>query len=291
MDEISLVDVWRTLVRQRKMILVTTVAGIVTTISMALLTTPVYRVEALLAPVAEDSRDGLSALAGRFGGLASLAGVDLGGGGGDKDEAIALLKSRSLTQKFLEDNQLSPVLFADDWDADSGKWHAMDPRDVPTAWDAHQLFDEEIRFVTENPKTGLVTLAIEWTDPVLAKTWADQLVERVNAETRTRAIEEAERSLSYLNKQLEKTAVVELEQAIYSLVESQTKQMMLASVREDYAFKVIDPAAIPDPDDPVRPRPLLLVFLGSVAGLILGAVIALLLGARQGFEASAVRTQ
>ena len=286
MDEISLADVWRTLTRHWKIIFATTLAGIVTTVLVALLTRPVYRVEALVAPVAEDQRNGLSAFAGQFGELAALAGINLRGGGGSKDEAIALLKSRSLTEKFIDDNHLLPVLFADDWDAVAGQWRAKDPQDVPTMWAAYRLFDEEIRSVTENPKTGLVTIAVEWTDPEQAKTWTDQLIQAVNLEMRIRAIREAERSLTYLNEQLLKTDVVELKQAIFRLVESQTKQMMLANVREDYAFKVIDPAAVPDADDPIRPSPSLLLFLGSLAGLTMGVVIAFLLGARRGFDSN-----
>src|SRR6266850_6173103 len=96
-DEISLLEVWRTLLRHRTVILVTTLAGIAATVAVALLASPIYRVEALLAPAADDEREGLSALAGQFGGLAALAGVDLSNNAQDTDEAIALLKSRALT--------------------------------------------------------------------------------------------------------------------------------------------------------------------------------------------------
>lgn len=291
MDEISLQQVWRTLDRFRGLIIATTAAGIVTAAAVAWFTTPVYRVDVLLAPVDVESGGALSGVASQFGGLAALAGVDLRGNSSGKDEAVALLRSRALAGQLIEANDLLPVLFADEWDDSAKAWRTDDPDEVPTLWDAYQLFDDDIRFVNENPKAGLVTLAVEWKDPGLAKSWADQLVERVNRETRERAIREAERSLSYLNQQLQKTEVVELRQAIFGLIENQTKQMMLANVREDYAFKVIDPAIVPDLDDPIRPRPLLLVALGATGGLLLGVLIALLLGARSGFESPARRPQ
>ena len=47
-------------------------------------------------PAQGDSGGGLSQLAGQFGGLASMAGISLGGGKGDDNAiAIELLKSRS----------------------------------------------------------------------------------------------------------------------------------------------------------------------------------------------------
>lgn len=291
MDEISLQQVWRTLDRFRGLIIATTAAGIVTAAAVAWFTTPVYRVDVLLAPVDVESGGALSGVASQFGGLAALAGVDLRGNSSGKDEAVALLRSRALAGQLIEANDLLPVLFADEWDDSAKAWRTDDPDEVPTLWDAYQLFDDDIRFVNENPKAGLVTLAVEWKDPGLAKSWADQLVQRVNRETRERAIREAERSLSYLNQQLQKTEVVELRQAIFGLIENQTKQMMLANVREDYAFKVIDPAIVPDLDDPIRPRPLLLVALGATGGLLLGVLIALLLGARSGFESPTRRPQ
>jgi len=286
-DEISLREVWRALVLRRALIAAAALAGLLSAAGVSILTRPVYRAEVLLAPVEAESRGALSALAGQFGGLAALAGVDLGADGDQKDEAVALLRSRTLAMRFIEEQELLPVLFAADWDATAGAWKPQDADDIPTLWDAYRLFDEEIRSVDENPRTGLVTLAIEWTEPERARAWAEGLVARVNAETRARATREAERSLSYLNAQLQKTDLVELRQAIFTLVESQTKQMMLANVREDYAFKVIDPAVVPDRDDPVRPRPLLLLPVGLTAGLLFGVLIALLAGAGSGFRAGA----
>lgn len=286
MDEISFREVWRAVAARRGLILALATAGLAAGGLAGWLTVPVYRAESLLAPVEAESRGALSALAGQFGGLAALAGMNLGADGNQRDEAVALLRSRSLAMQLIDDLELMPVLFQEEWNADTGTWKASDPEDVPTAWEAYRLFDEEIRHVAEHPRNGLVTLAIEWKDPAQARAWAEDLVARVNAETRLRATREAERSLAYLNEQLKKTELVEVRQAIFTLVESQTKQMMLANVREDYAFKVLDPAVQPDPDDPIRPKRLVLLLLGLAGGLFLGILIALLAGVRGGFQAS-----
>lgn len=57
---------------------------------------------------------------GRLGGLASLAGAALGGGG-NKDAYLEYLTSHDFTARFIEDEKLLPVLFHRKWDAQRGR--------------------------------------------------------------------------------------------------------------------------------------------------------------------------
>ena len=62
-----------------------------------------YRSEVLVAPSAQSNSSGLSGLASQLGGVASLAGVNLGGGGSDKTiEALETLKSKDFLIDFIE---------------------------------------------------------------------------------------------------------------------------------------------------------------------------------------------
>jgi uncharacterized protein involved in exopolysaccharide biosynthesis len=234
--------------------------------TFAFLTKPIYRAEVVLLPVTQEGdMNILASMASQFGALGSLAGLDTGGGM-EKERALAMLHSRALSEKFILDKQLLPRIFADDWDPKLQKWK-VGPEDVPTLWDAQKAFDEDIRFIEENRRTGMVTVAIEWEDPVEAAGLANDLVRLVNHTVRLKAIEEAEKSLAYLNKELEETQAVEIRQAIFKLSESQARKVMLANVRDDYAFQVIDPATPPDSDDYVRPQRLVLILAGLLAGL------------------------
>lgn len=49
---------------------------------------------------------------------------------------------------------------------------------------------------------------------------------------------------------------------------------MLANVRDEYAFKVIDPAVMPEYRDIVRPRRALMLALGLVMGSLFGMMVA-----------------
>ena len=232
----------------------------------AFIMTPKYRAEIVVIPVkADDARSALSSMVGQLGGLAGLAGVSLGGGG-NKDEYLQYLRSAAFTARFIEDEQLLPVLFADRWDAQAQRWDVADPADVPTLADGVRFFNRGVRAVEEERRTGIVTLIVVWKDREQAARWANLLVERANRDLRERAIKEAQASIDYLDSELAKTSVIELRQAIYRLVESQIKTVMFANARPEYAFKVIDPAVAPDADDVVRPKKLAMILVGGVLG-------------------------
>lgn len=275
-NEISLDDIWHRVLDAKLVVLACGLAAALGGFIAAMLMAPVYRAEVLLAPVNADSGGAGISLGGQLGGLASLAGINIGGGSRSRDEAVALLKSRVLIAEFVDANSLLPVLFSDQWDSDTKRWIDEDPDGAPTRWDAINLFTNDILSVSENPRNGLVTLAVEWGDPVVAAAWAKGLVDKVNMERRARAIRDAESSLRFLNEYLQKTNVVSVQQAVNSLIEAQTKQMMLASVQEDYAFRTIDPVFPPDRDDPVSPNKLWLTVIGALFGGLVGIIWAVL---------------
>lgn len=206
-----------------------------------------YDATTVMAPVEEQTGTGaLSSLAERFGGLAALAGFSLPDQGAKKQEAIAVLQSEVLTEHYIQSNDLLPILYDRQWDSATRKWKTRDPASVPSLWKANRLWKSTIRDVTEDKRTGLVTLRIRWKDPRLAAKWANDLVRLTNEYLRDKAINEAERNIAYLNDQASKTTVVEARRAIYSLLEQELNKEMLARGRPEYALSVLDPAFIPE---------------------------------------------
>jgi hypothetical protein len=271
---ISLLDVWRALLRYKWMILAVTLAAVVATSAAALLMTPTYRAEAVLAPVAEDEGIGrYAAQMERFGSIAALAGVDLSRHGSRKNEAIATLRSRVLTEQLIRDQKLLPVLFHDIWDEENERWDVRDPEDIPTLWDAYELFDEDVRRISEDRQTGMVVLTIDWEDPELAAEWGNELVRRTNVMLRDRTAQEAQKAIDYLRGELAQTSAMELKQVVHRLIESEMKEIILAKVSEEFAFRVIDPAT--PPEEAFRPRPLQMAVIAGVLGLIASVILAL----------------
>lgn len=261
--------VWK---RRLMPVAILSIVGIAASLVFAVFIPRTYRVEVVLAPVTDGNVQGGALgnlLGGMGGGLAALAGLPLSGGG-QKNEAIAILRSKAFTQEFIQQRNLLPILFSSYWDPQRKVW-TVDKSDIPTLADGYRLMEKQIRKVAENKTTGLVTLTIDWRDRFQAAEWADGMVAQLNEEMRRRAIDDAKRSLEYLNDQLAKTPVVGLQQAIYRLVESQMNRQMLAQVRQEYAFRTVDGALPPDEKDPIWPRRRIIAPLGAMIGFILGA--------------------
>jgi uncharacterized protein involved in exopolysaccharide biosynthesis len=258
---IDVIAIWRVLWKYRYAIAVSTVVFGAVAAYFAFTAIPGYRAEVAIAEVSAANGNAMSSLTNQLGGLASLVGVNLGGGaGGPNRDYQALLKSRHLAEEFVVRHQLIPVLFPD----------AKKP---PTLWFTVRKFREGgILTIRDDKKTGLTIVEIDWTDPEVAARWANDYVALANEELRARAIKDSRASIDYLNAQIAQTAVVELQKVMYNLIESNTKTLMLANVRAEYAFSVIDPAV--KPEERSTPHRRLIVMLGLIVGGLLGAAFA-----------------
>ena len=132
-DEISLIDLWRVLTKRKWSIFLVTIIMTLGSIIYAVKAPSVYRAELLMA--SSNSKQagggGMAALASQFGGLAGMAGISLGGGGGGSEMALATLKSRSFTQQYIKERKLKPILFEEQWDKEKGEWRKNESDQLP----------------------------------------------------------------------------------------------------------------------------------------------------------------
>ena len=270
-SEIDLLELWGTIWKGRWA--VTSIAfgfGVLATIGSFLLP-DVYRGDVLLASVAiEDQSGSIASKIGGLGGLASLAGFSLPNAG-DVDENLAILTSRQFLWRFFEEKNLLPILFEDDWNEDTQQWQENDPDEQPSLWDAYRLFiEDELLTVSTDKNTGLIIVAVEWTDAALASQWANELVHRLNEYLRARAISRSTTNLEYLNKELSRSQVAEMRQTLFALIAKEQRAAMLANTQQEFAFRILDPAV--EPDENVKPRRALIVvgatFLGGFFSLV-----------------------
>lgn len=270
-NDMSLLAMFRFLIRHVVVIAISVVIFAAGGVVLALNLQPMYRADVVVSPV--DSSSGASSLAGQLGGLASIAGINMGGGGSKKsDEALEYLRSRTFTANFLQHHGLMPLLFARKWDAVRNQWRAG--VDVPTIAEGVAKFTTKVRQVTEDRRTGIVTVSIIWSDRVAASNWANWLIAEADGALRERAIAEQGRSIEYLKSEAARTSTVETGNAISKLMETEFNNAMLARTRDAYAFKVIDPATVRDPKDRDSPNKPLIVVLCTGIGFAVGIIIA-----------------
>lgn len=229
-------------------------------VAVAFLAPKTYRAEVVLVPASESP---VSSALASLGGLGALAGLVGQVGGGDTNSTVALekLSSRGFTRRFIEKHNLIETLFTEE------------EREEVRLWDAYETFDK-LRNVVVEKNASLVRVTIDWRDPAVAADWANRLVADLNAEIRQDVVEESREKLKYLELESEKTSNANLRTAIFGLMESEIQRIMLASVVEEYAFKIVDPAEPPDVEDFVFPRREMIILAGIILGLLAGMMVA-----------------
>ncbi|EJE4554110.1 Wzz/FepE/Etk N-terminal domain-containing protein [Vibrio parahaemolyticus] len=292
-DEIDLRELFKALWKGKWIVIVTTFTFAIGSALYALSLPNIYKADALLAPAESSNGGGLSKMAGQLGGLAALAGVNFGASESSQtDLAVQVMKSRQFVEAFINKHDLLvPLMAAKDWDLannklivdedlynpTTGKW-LREPNGLrgaaPTAQEAFEVFSKEVLNVSQDKESGLYTVSVKNYSPYIAQQWVNWLIEEINKVMRERTIAEASQNLAYLNTQLQKTAVADMQSTFYKLIEEQTKSLMLAEVQEEFIFKVVDPAVVPELKD--GPKRALICVLGTLLGGMLGVAIVLM---------------
>jgi uncharacterized protein involved in exopolysaccharide biosynthesis len=252
-----------------KLLLATTLLGALLAGGMSYLMPAMYRAQALVVPVTQKSSSPAGGALSELSGLASLAGVDIGISGGRKEEYLATLDSPGFARQFIESQNLLPLLYADRWDPQAKRWRPGEK--VPTLGQAVKRFTREVVSITDDRRTNVVTVTVDWYSPQLAAQWANGMIEQVNDRLRADAVHTADSSLEYLNNELAKTNVVEVRQAIYRVIEQQVNNAMLANTQHEYAFHFVDRAIAPETR--YSPKRVVMAAIGAAVGLFLGFLL------------------
>jgi len=258
--------------RNKWALLLAAIVFAVGTYALTFAMTPAYRAVVVVVPVSEDAQTGvLAALGGQLGGLGGLVGAGLGSGS-ITNERIAILSSRALANRFIAEHALVGVFCgADLIDCRSGP----DGRAAPSEHQSNEalkLFTRRVLTVSEDKRTGLVRVSITWIDRQAAAVWANGYVDLANRELQRRAIDESNTRIEFLRDAAQKAQVVGVREAIYRLMESEVKSVMVATTRPDFAFRVVDRATVPDKSERVRPMRSLLALAGGIVGILVAFV-------------------
>ena len=272
-----------------------TFAGVAVSVTVALMLPNIYRAEALLAPNQEQSAGGLSALAAQYGGLASLAGINIANESSDKTAlGLEILKSRKFISEFIERHDiLVPLMAAKGWDPETGDleidagiydesesaWvrNAKAPRkSTPSLQEAYEDFSDNNLSITQSKTTGFIIVSVEHYSPIVARQWVDWLVQDINTTVMRQDVDEAEQAIAYLEEQISATSLAELQNVFFKLIEEQTKIVLLAKVSPEYLFRTIDPAVVPELK--TKPRRAWIAALGLILGGAIGIFVVLIQG-------------
>ena len=289
-DEIDLRELFGVLWSGKIKIIVITAIFAVGSVFYALSVPNQYRATALLAPAQSDG-GGLSSALGQLGGLASLAGVSIGGGESSESQiAQEIMKSWSFVETFISDNILEVEVYAaegwskgsgelhinqDVYDSESGDWLTEDSNGniaPPTSWELFKAFSGMLS-VSEDKTSGLVSVSIEYHSPQMAKEWLDMYVSAINEHMQSRQVAKVSNNIDYLKAQIDKTSIAEMREVFYTIIEEQTKNKMVAEASPDYAFVAVSPSMVPE--EKSQPKRALICILGTLLGGMLSVLLVL----------------
>lgn len=236
-NEISILDILLILGDYKKPICIFSIAvALISGISTNFID-PVYRATTTVTS-ADAQQNNMGMMAG-LGGIAGLAGINLNSQSSDTQTSLAIYKSRRFIEEYIDDENLLPILFNQIWDKESKSWKGSSK---PNARSGYGVYKKNLLIREKGP---LFDITLSGSDPDGLAEMLNDSIMRINAYTRNEKIKEAKTSIEYLQKQIESTSVNKSQDFLYNLIEEQTKAMMLANSREEYVFKVIDPAIVP----------------------------------------------
>ena len=290
-NEIDLKELFSVLWAAKKIILAVTGVFALISVIVALSLPNQYKASALLSPAQQQS-GGLSGALGDLGGLAALAGVNIGGNdGGEAQIAQEIIVSWGFIEKFIQQNNLAVEVFAaDGWDeqrnqisidddlysVEENRWTRTPPSGKtanPTSWELFKEFLKKVS-ISADKKTGLISLSVEYYSPYIAKQWVDQLVVAINQHMQQRKLQMVNTNIQYLEAQIQKTPIAEMREVFYTIIEEQVKSKMLAEASPEYVFVTVSPAMVPA--EKSQPKRALICILGTILGGMLSIAFVLL---------------
>lgn len=292
-DELDLKEVFNVIWSGRVLISTITFLFLMVSVVFALSLPNQYRATAIVTPVLGGG-GAVSGVLGRFGGLASLAGVGVGGAA--QNEALIarhVMQSRGFIEKFIHDYDLGVKIYAaSGWDKKTNtlkydssvynktdsSWIGDNAEDVvsaPSDWKLYRKFSGMFTIV-DDPANGVISVSVEHYSPHVAKELVDKLIAGINDHLKEQKLARVNLNIHYLEAQIEKTPITEMREVFYSVVEEQIKSKMLAEASPEYAFMTVSPAMIPE----LRSRPMrtLICAIGAFTGLLIGTVLVLFRG-------------
>jgi len=291
-DEIDLRELFYVLLEGKWIIVSLTAFVSIIGVIYSLLLPNIYESKTLLVPV--NSSSGISGALGSYSGLAGLAGISLPSGGDEGNSAKAIQKISSLS--FFENNILpnihlpdlmavkswnskTNILNFDDsiYDTSSNTWirdYSYPEQQIPSAQESFEEFKTKHLSLSEDKKSGFISLSIKHQSPFVAKQWVELIVNEVNAFYRQKDKSESEKAVSYLNQQISITSLSEVNQALAQLLQEETKKLTLIEASQYYVFDYIDPPAVMEKKS--EPKRALICILSALLGGMLSIVLVLI---------------
>jgi uncharacterized protein involved in exopolysaccharide biosynthesis len=216
-EEINLLDYFRVFKKHLGKIILITLLCTSLVATASFLMAKKYKAEVSLMPLAQSGGSGgLAALASQVsslplvgGQLSGLAG--LAGGNQKTGQILSILKSRTLTEKLVNQFDLMHVIFLKRWDSEKNAWRPNIFGDIPNLEDAVKVMRKKVLTIQDDKKTGLIKIQVELKDPVLAANVANRMIVELQDFISKNQFTVAKRNRIFIEEQLQENKMDLLE--------------------------------------------------------------------------------
>ena len=228
-DEINFSGYINTIIKHKKLIIIIVIISIATTGIVSFLSPKIYRSQAIIMHVSSgQQQSSMASIASRFG-ITSPQTSNVA-------EIIALLNSNILMEKVIKKYNLVPVLLGKDIKA---------KKENEKIWATINYMRNNIFKARDNKREGVIELSAEYNDPEMSAKILTYILTELTDYMSSEAKRVADTNKKYLESQVNMNADPLIQQKIYYLIARQIETSMLAEVKENFAFKVIDPPKVP----------------------------------------------
>ncbi|MEL1229451.1 MAG: GNVR domain-containing protein, partial [Candidatus Neomarinimicrobiota bacterium] len=163
------------------------------------------------------------------------------------------------------------------YDKSSNTWvrnYSHPQQQIPSAQESFEVFKTAHLSLSDDKKSGFVTISIKHQSPFVAKQWLELVVNEVNDFYRQKDKSESEKAVSYLNQKISMTDLSEIKQVLAQLLKEETKKLTLIEANQYYIFDYIDPPAVMEKKS--EPKRALICIFSVLLGVMLSVVIVLI---------------
>lgn len=289
--EITISDLIEVLKKYYKYILLSILLFIVLGVIISLNIPNKYTAETLLSP--QSAGNNLNLPSG-IGGIASLAGINLGGlnSNDNAQTGFEFLKSRGFIIRFIDKYELLPdIVAAKSWDRSENKI-IYDPeiydensnnwvrkvkypkKQIPSLLEAHEIFLKSYS-VNKDKESGMIVVSFKHVSPYFAKKIIDLITKEINETLREIDKSETTSSIDYLQRMIDESNNSDIRNLFYSLLEEKNKNLLLINIREQYVFKIIDYPVVKEKKS--EPRRAVIVAIFSFLGLFFSVFLIMII--------------
>ncbi|MBU2881824.1 hypothetical protein KO525_07450 [Psychrosphaera sp. B3R10] len=284
-SEIDFKEVLRVIIGEyKKILIVTFIFGVVSAI-YALSLPNIYSSTVRMIPAQQESEGGLSSLASKYGGLAAMAGVNLGTSGSSDSiqHAVELMNSWSYLESIILKYDLKAKFMAvEGWDGKSdtleynsdiyskelGEWLQLKSffgsklrTSEPSSYDTYLKFKKDFFGVNFDAEKGIFEITVKHFSPKVAFEVTNIFSKEINEYFRSEDKKQALASVDFIEDKIKTTSNTQMLEVFYNMIESHTQKIMLTEISEEYLLRTLIPAKIAETKYKVAPKRSVIVLI------------------------------